>query len=71
LEDSPETYYVTDHYRGYPVVLVRLSRLDQEALHDLLSVSWRLTAIKGMKKQVDTKQTVGDFGILIWPTLAV
>jgi len=52
LEDSPETYYVTDHYRGYPVVLVRLSRLDQEALHDLLSVSWRLIAIKARKSRL-------------------
>jgi hypothetical protein len=46
LEDAPETYYLTDYYRNYPVVLVRLSRVDREALHDLLSVSWRLTALK-------------------------
>jgi hypothetical protein len=51
LEDSPDTYYVTDHYRSYPIVLVRLSGLDQEALHDLLSVSWRLTAIKARKSK--------------------
>ena len=24
LEDAPDTYYVTDYYRRYPVVLVRL-----------------------------------------------
>jgi len=46
LEDAPETYYVTDYYRDYPVVLARLSRLDRDALHDLLSISWRLTAEK-------------------------
>ena len=46
LEDAPETYYLTDYYRNYPVVLVRLSRVDREALSDLLSVSWRLTALK-------------------------
>ena len=27
LEDAPETYYVTDYYRKYPLVLVRLSRV--------------------------------------------
>lgn len=46
LEDAPETYYVTDYYRPYPIVLARLSHLDAGALRDLLSVSWRLTAAK-------------------------
>ena len=46
LEDAPETYYVTDYYRNYPVVLVRLSQIDREALRDLLSMSWRLTLAK-------------------------
>jgi hypothetical protein len=46
IEDAPETYYVTDYYRNYPVVLVRLSRVDRDALSDLLLVSWRLTAAK-------------------------
>ena len=46
LEDAPQTYYVTDYYRSHPVVLVRLSRIDRNALRDLLSVSWRLTLAK-------------------------
>jgi len=46
LEDAPETYYLTDYYEKYPLVLVRLARVDRDALHDLLSVSWRLTAAK-------------------------
>ena len=46
LEDSPETYYLTDHYRPHPVVLVRLSQIDQPALRDLLFVAWRLIAAK-------------------------
>ena len=46
IEDAPETYYLTDYYRKHPVVLVRLSRIDRDALHDLLSASWRLTLPK-------------------------
>ena len=46
MEDAPETYYLTDYYRRYPLLLVRLSRVDRDALHDLLSVSWRLTSLK-------------------------
>ena len=49
IEDAPETYYVTDYYRRYPIVLVRLSRIDRDALRDLLSVSWRLTVAKNRK----------------------
>lgn len=50
LEDAPETYYLTDHYRIHPVVLARLSRVDRDALRDLLSVSWRLTLLKARKR---------------------
>lgn len=46
IADAPETYYLTDYYRSYPLLLVRLSRVDRDALHDLLSVSWRLTSLK-------------------------
>ena len=50
IDDAPETYYVTDYYRPYPIVLVRLSQVDRSALHDLLSVSWRLTVVKARKR---------------------
>ena len=50
LADAPDTYYLTDYYRRYPLVLVRLSRIDPDALRDLLSVSWRLTAEKARKR---------------------
>jgi len=46
IEDAPETYYLTYYYRSHAVVLARLSRIDQDALRDLLSVSWRLTCAK-------------------------
>jgi hypothetical protein len=46
LEDAPETYYLTDYYKKYPIVLARLSTLDRDALRDLLSMSWRLTLPK-------------------------
>jgi hypothetical protein len=46
LEDAPEIYYVTDYYRRHPVVLVRLARVDRQALRDLLSVSRRLALTK-------------------------
>jgi hypothetical protein len=50
LEDAPETYYLTEYYERHPVVLARLSRLDSDALHDLLSWSRRLTRAKARKR---------------------
>ena len=60
LEDAPETYYVTDYYRRYPLVLVRLSRVRPDALHDLLSVSWRMTTAKSRKRRRATTRKPGE-----------
>ena len=38
---EPETYYLTDHYVNYPCVLVRLARIHEDALRDLLLMGWR------------------------------
>ena len=51
VEDAPETYYLTDYYRSYPLVLVRLPRVEPNALHDLLSVSWRMTMAKARRRR--------------------
>jgi hypothetical protein len=50
MADAPDTYYLTDCYRSYPLVLVRLSRINEDALRDLLSVSWRLASAKAGKR---------------------
>ena len=42
LDDAPDTYCVPAYYRPYPVVLVRLAKLDRSSLHDLLATSVRL-----------------------------
>ena len=46
IEDAPETYYLTEYYRRYPLVLVRLNRINRAALRELLSLSYRLTLPK-------------------------
>jgi hypothetical protein len=46
IEDAPDTYYLTEYYRRYPLVLVRLERISREALRELLSLSHRLTLPK-------------------------
>ena len=36
IAEEPEKYYITDHYLNYEYVLVRLSKVDEEELRDLL-----------------------------------
>ena len=57
LDEAPLTYYVTDYFRRYPVVLVRLSRIDQDALRDVLSVSWHLALAKARRRGRRTMTT--------------
>jgi hypothetical protein len=49
LADDPETYYVTDHYLNHPVVLVRLVRLRQDQLRDLLAAARRCILAHGKR----------------------
>jgi len=53
LEAAPEIYYVKPHYENYPVVLVRLNRVDEESLRDLLKGALRFanaSRAKGKRK---------------------
>jgi hypothetical protein len=46
LAADPASFYVTDHYRGYPAVLVRLASVRRDALRGLLEEAWREIAPK-------------------------
>ena len=37
LQADPRTFFVTDHYRGYPTVLAHLDQLSATDLHKLLT----------------------------------
>jgi hypothetical protein len=51
IADAPEVYYFTEHYRNYPTVLVRMSRIRPDALKDLLRMSWSLAVAKPAAKK--------------------
>ena len=46
---NPDVYYLTDHYVNYPAVLVRLSRIHQDGLRDLLGMAWQFVTAKPKK----------------------
>jgi hypothetical protein len=51
----PEAFFVTDHYRGYPAMLVRLSTVRRPELKALLEQSWRQIAPKRLAASRDRK----------------
>jgi hypothetical protein len=50
LSADPDTYYVTDHYLDYPMVLVRLARVHRDALPDLLRLAHRFVTAKSQRR---------------------
>ena len=44
MQIEPETFFTTDHYRGYPTVLVRLESVRADALREVLEQAWRRSA---------------------------
>jgi hypothetical protein len=44
METQPETFFLTDHYRGWPAILIRLSKVDRAQLFELLDQAWRRLA---------------------------
>ena len=50
IEDDPGTYYLKEHYVGYPCVLVRLGRIGPDALRDLIAGAHRYVSAKTRRK---------------------
>jgi hypothetical protein len=54
IEMDPKTYFITDHYRDYPAVLVRTKRITEAMLKKMLERRWRAIAPKKLLKTIDT-----------------
>jgi hypothetical protein len=54
VEEDPDVYYLKEHYVGYPCVLVRLSRVSADALHDLVSSAYRYVSEKKRRRKKRT-----------------
>jgi len=44
LAADPNVYYITDHYEGYPGVLVRLARVKADVLRDIVGMAYQLVS---------------------------
>jgi hypothetical protein len=50
MEAEPETFHITDHYRGYPIVLARLTAVDPAWLRKALESRWLKLVPKSVSK---------------------
>jgi len=54
LGDDRNVFFTTEHFDGYPAVLLRipnLERLDRDELHDLLAEAWLTRAQKRVARE--------------------
>jgi hypothetical protein len=55
VESQPKIFYFTDHYRDYPMVLIRLSKAKRSHVEPLLRRHWRTLASKAAVKAYDAQ----------------
>jgi hypothetical protein len=56
VERQPKLFYFTDHYRNYPMVLIRLSKAKRTVVEPLLRRQWRTLASKAAIREFDISQ---------------
>jgi hypothetical protein len=44
LEADPDVFFLTDHYRTYPAVLINLLNVSEGVLRERIAVAWRCVA---------------------------
>src|SRR3989475_6680327 len=59
LELDPAAFYLTDHYRPYPAMLVRLEEVRRDLLEQLLEQAWRLQAPKSLLAEATRDRIAG------------
>jgi hypothetical protein len=57
IELDPTTYFITEHYRDYPSVLVRIKRINEAMLRKMLERRWRTIAPKKLIKEIDDEKS--------------
>jgi hypothetical protein len=58
LEADPQTYYVKGHYLNYPCVLVRLARIPDDALRDLLRMGYEFVRRRNARSPAKARPRV-------------
>ena len=52
MKRDPGTFFITDHYKNYPLMLIDLATVKRNDLEQLLTASWQLRASKSLQKEL-------------------
>ena len=50
MQTKPDVFYITDHYLGYPAVMLRLSKASKKEAADIIEMAWQFVAPKRLKQ---------------------
>ena len=59
LELDPAAFYLTDHYRPYPAMLIRLKQVRVDLLEQILEQAWQLQAPKSLLAEATRDRAAG------------
>jgi hypothetical protein len=57
VESQPKIFYFTDHYRDYPIVLIRLAKAKRAHVEPLLFRHWQTLASKRAVHEFDVQNS--------------
>lgn len=59
MQADPDTFYLTDHYLNYPMVLVDLGRVRWDAMPGIIEQAWRMVAPARLIASYDAERQRG------------
>jgi hypothetical protein len=59
IDGNPDVFFLTDHYRNYPAVLINLLAVNQALLAQMIEAAWRLQASKKQIAACDASREKG------------
>lgn len=55
LQTQPDVFFLTEHYRDYPMILMRMEKASPKTMRDVVERAWRLVAPANLVRQWDEK----------------
>jgi hypothetical protein len=55
MQSAPDAFFITDHYRDYPWILLRFGVVERRVLPELIERAWRLVASKTLIKKRESE----------------
>lgn len=60
LEVAPDVFFVTPHYQGWPMVLIRLPEIEKADLEERLVEAWHFAAPPKLRAELDASHSRGE-----------